>query len=108
MRLLSFSVPGYDNISPPATVPTGGLEAGGAGQNVIQLGIKLFLLTAVLLALFFIMFGGIQWITSQGDKTKVAAARSKIIYAIVGLVVAFLAFFIVNVVGGALGLGSLT
>ena len=107
MKVFAFSVPGYNNISAPATVPTGGLEAGGTGQSIIQTGIKIFLIVAVILAVFFVMYGGIQWITSQGDKTKIAAARAKITYAIVGLIVSLLAFFIINIIDGVLNIGNL-
>ncbi|MBI2442554.1 MAG: hypothetical protein HYV40_01440 [Candidatus Levybacteria bacterium] len=52
----------------------------------------------VILALFYLIYGGIQWITSSGDKQKVAAARNRMIYAIIGLVIIFLSIFLVNLV----------
>lgn len=57
----------------------------------------LFILAAVV-AVIFLIWGGVKWITAGGDKTKVQAARETIIGAIIGLVVAFAAFFIVNFV----------
>ena len=41
---------------------------------------------------------GISFATSQGDSGKVAKARNTILYGVVGLVVALLAFAIVNFV----------
>ncbi len=69
--------------------------------------VTFILIVAVLVALFFLIWGGIKWITSGGDKGKVDAARQTITAAIVGLVIAFLAFFILQVALGFFGL-SLT
>lgn len=49
-------------------------------------------------AVVMIILGGISMITSQGDTGKVAKGRLTIIYGIVGLVIAILAFAIVNFV----------
>ncbi len=49
-------------------------------------------------AVVMIIVGGISFITSQGDSAKVTKARNTILYGVVGLVVALLAFAIVNFV----------
>ncbi len=49
-------------------------------------------------AVVMIVVGGIGFVTSQGDTSKVAKARNTILYGVVGLVVALLAFAIVNFV----------
>jgi len=49
-------------------------------------------------AVFMMIIGGISFITSQGDAAKVTKARNTILYGVVGLVVAILAFAIVNFV----------
>lgn len=66
--------------------------------------ITLALIVAVVIGLFFLIYGGIRWIISGGDKTAVESARNTIVAAIVGLVVAFLAFFIVSLVFNLFGL----
>ena len=53
---------------------------------------------AILIALFFLIYGGIKWITSGGDKAGVEAARNQIIAAVIGLIIVFLSFFILNLV----------
>lgn len=73
--------------------------------TLVQRIIVILLIAAVLISLFFLIFGGIKWILSGGDKSGVENARNMIIAAIVGLVIAFLAFFILNVVLGLFGLG---
>ena len=74
------------------------LNANNLG-GIVGAAVTFILIIAVLIALFFLIWGGISWITSGGDKAKVAAARSRITYAIIGLVVTLVAFFIVSVVG---------
>jgi hypothetical protein len=48
---------------------------------------------------FMLIIGSVQWITSGGDKGANEAARSKITSALVGLVILFALFAIVNLVG---------
>lgn len=54
----------------------------------------LFLVGAI--SVFMVIFGGILYVTSQGDSGNVTKAKNTILYAIVGLVVAFIAYAIVN------------
>ena len=49
-------------------------------------------------AVIMMIMGGISFVTSQGDASKVAKARNTILYGVVGLIVALLAFAIVNFV----------
>lgn len=50
-------------------------------------------------ALLFILYGGFVLLTSSGDPSKVRLGKEYVTYAIVGLVLAILAFFILEVVG---------
>lgn len=49
-----------------------------------------------IVAVAVIILGGVTFVTSQGDAGKVAKAKNTIIYGIVGLIVAILAFAVVN------------
>lgn len=49
-------------------------------------------------AVVMIIMGGISFAISQGDSSKVTKARNTILYGVVGLVIALLAFAIVNFV----------
>jgi hypothetical protein len=75
--------------------------------RLVGVVINILLIAAVLIALFFLIWGGIRWITSGGDKTKVEEARKHIVAAIIGLIVAFLAYFIIQVVLNIFGLGGI-
>jgi Type IV secretion system pilin len=59
---------------------------------------------AVLVALFFLVYGGFRWLVSGGDKTQVAAAREHIVAAIIGLVIIFLSYFILSLLLGFFGI----
>ena len=82
------------------------LNANNIG-GIIGAAVTFILIIAVLIALFFLIFGGIRWITSGGDKEKVESARGTIIAAIIGLIISFLAFFILSLALSFFGL-SLT
>lgn len=76
--------------------------------SIVSFLVAFIIIVAFLAALLFIVIGAFQWITSGGDKQKVADARNHIIAAVIGLVIIALSFVIINVVIQALGLGSLT
>ena len=50
------------------------------------------------IAVIVIILGGVQYTTSAGDSNKVKKAKDTIMYGIIGLVVALLAYSIVNFV----------
>lgn len=80
---------------------------GPDGENIattIQNIVVFFIVLAVIIALLYLLYGGIKWITSRGEKTEVEAARNHIIAAIVGLIVVFLAVFILSIILVAFGL----
>lgn len=56
----------------------------------------LFLVGAV--AVIMLIVGGFRYVTSNGDQNSVTAAKNTIMYALIGIVVAFLAFAAVNFV----------
>lgn len=51
---------------------------------------------AGLVAVVFVVIGGIQYMTSTGDAAKVQKAKNTILYALIGLVICALSFAIVN------------
>ncbi len=62
--------------------------------------IEILLRIAVLVAVIGIVYGGFNYITSQGEPDKTAKARSTIINAAGGMVVAILATAIVSFIAG--------
>ena len=55
-----------------------------------------------IIAVIMLIIGGIRYVVSGGDSKKVTDAKNTVLYAIIGLVIAFLAFAIVNFVVSAL------
>ena len=49
--------------------------------------LSLVMTIAGLLLLLYLIWGGVEWITSGGDKGKVESARNKITNAIIGIIV---------------------
>ncbi len=68
----------------------------------IKSGVNLVLYAVGIAAIIMIIYSGVQYVTSAGDAGKTQKAKMTLIYAIVGLVVAILAYAIVNFVVGRL------
>lgn len=52
----------------------------------------------LILVLIYLIYGGIQWITSGGDMAGTEAARGKITGAILGIVIIAIAFVIYQII----------
>lgn len=102
MKYISLKIPGYDAITPPKDLQEISSMNDPLG-SLLSFGITLLLITAALLSVIFLILGGIGWITSGGDKEGLEKAKKKITFAIIGLIVVLLAFFIVNVLSQLLG-----
>ena len=55
-----------------------------------------------IIAVIMLIIGGIKYVISGGDAKKVTDAKNTVLYAIIGLIIAFLAYAIVNFVVSAL------
>lgn len=58
--------------------------------------------TAAILAMFMIVIAGFQWVTAYGNPSKIEDARDRIFMAILGLILAFAAWLILNTINPAL------
>lgn len=83
--------------------PGGSLAADTKIETIPQVIVNYMFLIAAFLAVAYLMYGGIKWITSRGDKMAVEAARKHIVAAIIGLVIVAGSFFALNVVFQLLG-----
>lgn len=75
-------------------------------QNLPQFVINLLFIIGLIVAVAFLIYGGIKWILSGGDKTAVESARNHIIAAIIGLIIVVAAFFIINIIFTLLGVNN--
>lgn len=72
---------------------------GTAGVFSTVTNVLLFIIGGV--AVIMIIVGGLRYITSGGNSANVTAAKNTILYALVGVIVAILAFAAVNFVIGS-------
>lgn len=81
-------------------------QLGNSGQGiwlVVLAIIDSLLRIASLVAVGFIIYGGIQYVISQGEPDKTNQAKNTIINALVGLVISIAAASIVSFVGQRVG-----
>lgn len=67
--------------------------------NVIEIGLYL----AGYIAVFFILYGGFQFMTGGNNPSQVENARKTILNAIIGLVISISAVVVVNLIFGIIG-----
>ena len=122
---LGVAAPAYAAEAEAATgcdvVNTGGIAHGAEcakptnapaqlfGPNSIFVtitNIMLFIIGAI--AVIMLIVGGIRYVVSAGDQNAVTSAKNTILYAIIGIVVAFLAYAAVNFVSNQLQAGTST
>lgn len=60
--------------------------------------VNIMLFAVGILAVIMLIWGGIRYVLSGGDSDAVSSAKKTILYAVVGLIVAILAYAIVNFV----------
>jgi hypothetical protein len=65
--------------------------------------LDMLLIIGGIVAVVFVIFGGIQFITSQGEPENIKHARGTIINALIGLAITIIAASVVNYLGYRLG-----
>jgi hypothetical protein len=125
MMVAAFAVLGVGLFATPAfaqNTPGGGATAGPCTTSAecIKAGVKdstpagtktdigtliktivnVLLFVLGVIAVIMIVIGGIKYTTSNGDSSAVTSAKNTILYAVIGVIVALMAFAIVNFVVG--------
>lgn len=82
-----------------------GLEFAGGdlGDIISSLLVYIFLIAGVLL-LLYLLYGGYRFMFSQGDPKSLSHAKGVITTALIGFIIVFVAFWIVQVAALILGL----
>ncbi len=73
--------------------------------SVVSNAIQFIFPIAGILLLAYLVWGGFDYLTSMGDAKKAEAARGKLTNAIIGFVIIFLAYWIVQIVNYIFNLG---
>ncbi|MFH1971560.1 MAG: hypothetical protein ABIJ05_04220 [Patescibacteria group bacterium] len=99
----------YDNLNVP--VKKGGGVIKNININSLSLGeiissiIPWIFYIAGFALLLMLVLGGFQLLTSAGDKNAMEAAKKRVTNSIVGFVIIFASYWIVQLVGKILGIG---
>jgi hypothetical protein len=72
-------------------------------EGLVSTILRAVMLIAGLLVFAYLIWGGIEWITSGGDKGKTENARNKITAAVIGLVILAASYAIFQIVLSLLG-----
>ncbi len=111
--VVSLAVPAY--ATSPADQVQAGINAADAGKDekgcgteaaprkctlgdTVQTVINVLLFIIGAVAVIMIIIGGIKYTISNGDSSQITSAKNTILYAVIGLIVALLAYAIVNFV----------
>jgi magnesium-transporting ATPase (P-type) len=86
------------NISDNTTVVCGADDTTTTFNSILTKIINIFSVIVGVIAVVMIIVGGLKYITSGGDSTKVGGAKNTILYALIGLVIVALAQVIVKFV----------
>lgn len=93
---VAFSVSDFDNLLTPVKGASGDPKV----LTIKIINYSLFFLGVI--AIIFIVWGGVQYLISGGDSDKVDKAKKTLLYAVIGIIVIVLAFAILNWAKGAL------
>lgn len=92
MLKLALTLPFFENIENPRGLF---FSEGSANVGAILTGLLgIAFYVAAFLAFYWLIWGAFQYIVASGDKEQLAKARARITWALVGLVIVFLAYFI--------------
>lgn len=90
-------------LTTQVTPPKGFATDFGALLNSV---LTIVMVIAALLVFFYLILGGIEWITSGGEKGKTEAARNKITAAVVGIIILAASYAIFSLVLRFLGFAN--
>ena len=92
--LAAMTIQGGANSARGADQPMDLFGASGTFSTITN--VLLFVIGAI--AVIMIVIGGLRYVISGGDSNQVTAAKNTILYAIVGIIVAILAYAAINFV----------
>ena len=101
--MVAAATPAFAQVS-DVTQPAGFFTDIGELINGV---LNFVMVIAALLVFMYLIWGGIEWITSGGDKGKTESARNKITSAVVGLIVLAASYAILLIVLRFLGYSDL-
>lgn len=89
--ILALKLPGGNEVPLPKELTDKGLVD---LASIISGLLNITFYIAAFLAFYFLLWGAFQYILAKGNKENLAKARARITWALVGLLVVFLAYFL--------------
>lgn len=68
-------------------------------QKAIPALISFAFLIGGVVFFFMLLLGGIQWISSGGDKQKLEEARGRVTNALIGIIILFATYAVIKIIG---------
>ncbi len=104
-RVLAATTDNIDIVGTGATqIALNNIRVG----NIINTLVTFLLGIAGIVSFIFLLWGGLQWIFSGGDKEGTEKARKRITAALIGLAIVFSAYALIWILGTVFGVGNLT
>ena len=85
----------------PIAQPTNAIKNLG---DLVSAGVTTVIVIAGLLTFLYLVWGGIEWLTSGGDKDKYEAARNRITAALIGLAIISASWAIMQLISHFFGI----
>lgn len=98
MAANSFDQKACNEITDAAQKAALGCSESRQATSVVNNLFNVVISVTGIVAVLVIVFGGQRYIVSRGDPGKIAMAKNMIIYGVIGMIVAALAYAIVNFV----------
>lgn len=95
--VFALQVPAQMPLNPPSGQTT-------LWGSIIPGVIQILLFLGFIFAIIYLLWGGISWTMSGGSKESLEKAKKKVTYAILGLILVLLSFFILFTFGRLFGL----
>lgn len=104
-----FIKPVYAQITNPALPDKFGTDTGGGAGLAFYISQlwKTMVVVGALGFLLYLVWGGVEWVTSGGDKTKVQAAQQRITSALIGLTLLVASYAIIAFISEVLDINIL-
>lgn len=100
----------FKSIPPLPTVEQGIIDINKPGLklgDIVSDLLPYLFAGAGLLLLLFLIYGGLTLMLSRGDPKAVQSAKDKITGAVMGFIIVFVSYWLVQIVGKILGIGAI-
>ncbi|MBI3109584.1 hypothetical protein HYZ06_00945 [Candidatus Daviesbacteria bacterium] len=92
---LAIQLPGFGNIPQPSPVGEKFTDLGSLLSAILNIAFYL----VVFMAFYWLVWGAWQYIMAGGNKEGLAKARARIRWALIGLLVTLIAYFVAKYAG---------